>query len=336
MNNQQKTTFKKIALFGILTFLSLNIYSQDISNLELKNSQSILNDRIYLNFPDSAKNIARAVDIMSHDHNIEKETRIVFDNGEERLVFFAQELFSLGNANLLASMSKYKEDNFAFEFSQLINEKGFEAVQSLPTKWKENRGGILINSLTVMTKDSTLIRIDAYINPEAFKAQKEKYIALSQRVFKTLQPGKRFNALNARKEKVNIFGTKKAFEISIPKNATIQVDQKYDFQVIRIIYYTKLEDTTWKSVSIYTGHHPSYFYPDYGFSDVTSKPKTTFLGKTTDWLYFENLEEHLFLKEQKIDCSEIEDGMVVHIALSGNQADIITELTTLVEGIQLK
>tara|TARA_Y100000782_G_scaffold115498_1_gene159195 strand:- start:5424 stop:5591 length:168 start_codon:yes stop_codon:yes gene_type:complete len=47
--------------------------AQSVKDLALNNQQSLLKDRVYLNFPDSAKNVARPVDIMSHDPNAEKE-----------------------------------------------------------------------------------------------------------------------------------------------------------------------------------------------------------------------------------------------------------------------
>lgn len=324
----------------LLTIITLTLgqisFGQSIKELELKNQQSILKDRVYLTFPDSAKNIARPVDIMSHDPNAEKETRIVFDNGNERLVFFAQELFVLANENLFKTLKSENDENFEFEYTEIKNSSEIIAIQAIPTKWDDTKGGILINSLTVMTKDSTLIRIDAYINPDAYKEQKENYIELTKSVFNTIKNGTRLNNLEARTEEHKIFGSDKSFVFKLPKNSVIQIDQKYDFQVFRIKTYSRLGESSWKSVSIYTGHHPSYFYPDYGFDGYTDKQKTKFLNKSSDWLYFENKEKELYLKEQKIESDNIEKGLVVHIAISGNSAEIIDELTGLVENIELK
>jgi hypothetical protein len=326
----------KILLTIIILTLGQISFGQSIKGVELNNQQSILKDRVYLTFPDSAKNIARPVDIMSHDPNAEKETRIVFDNGNERLVFFAQELFVLANEKLFETLKIENDENFDFDYSEIKNSSEIIAIQAIPTKWDDTKGGILINSLTVMTKDSTLIRIDAYINPDAYKEQKENYIELTKNVFNTIKNGTRFNNLEARTETHKIFGTDKSFVFKIPKNSIIQVDQKYDFQVFRIMTYSRLGETSWKSVSIYTGHHPSYFYPDYGFEGYTDKQTTNFLNKSSDWLYFENKEKELYLKEQKIESDNIEKGLVVHIALLGNSSEIIDELTGLVETIELK
>lgn len=326
----------KILLGVILLAFCQISFGQSIKRLELNNEQSILKDRVYLTFPDSAKNIARPVDIMSHDPNAEKETRIVFDNGDERLVFFAQELFVLANEKLLETLESENDENFVFEYSKIKSGSEVMAIQSIPTKWDDTKGGILINRLTVMTKDSSLIRIDAYINPEAYREQKEDYINLTKNVFNTIKDGTRLNNLESRTETHKIFGTDKSFVFKLPKNSIIQIDQNYDFQVFRIKTYNRLGESSWKSVSIYTGNHPSYFYPDYGFEDYTENQKTKFLNEYSDWLYFEDEEKDLYLKEQKIESDNIEKGLFVHIALSGNSSEIVNELTELIEKIELE
>lgn len=319
----------------LMTFGQVSL-AQSVKDLALNNQQSLLKDRIYLNFPDSAKNVARPVDIMSHDPNAEKETRIVFDNGNQRLVFFAQDLFVLANEKLFKTLKSENNEHFEFKRSEIKNDPEIIAIQSTPTKWDDTQGAILINSLTVMTKDSALLRIDAYINPEAYKAQKEDYIQLTKAVFKTVKNGTRLINLKARTETHPIFGTEKSFVFKIPKNSIVQVDQKYDFQVFNLRTYARIRDASWKSMSIYTGYHPAYFYPEYGFEGYTTKQKTTFLNQSTDWLYFENKAENLYLKEQQIPSDNLEKGLIVHIALLGDRPEIIDELTELVESIELK
>lgn len=326
----------KTSLIILLLIFAQISFGQSVKELALNNELSILKDRIYLTLPDSAKNMARPVDIMSHDPNAEKETRIVFDNGSEKLVIFAQELFSLANKNLLETLKNEKDETFDFEYSKIKGGSDLIAIQSIPTKWDDTKGGILINSLMVMTKDSSLVRIDAYINPEAYKGQKENYIELTKEIFKTIKNGNRINNLEARTETHQIFGTDKSFVFNLPKNSIIQIDQKYDFQVFRIKSYSKLGELSWQSVSIYVGHHPSYFYPDYGFEGFTEEQKTKFLNNSIDWLYFENKEKVIYLKEQKIESNNIEKGLIVHIALTGSSSEIISNLTELIGEIELK
>ncbi len=319
-----------VILMGHLTF------AQDINQLKLDNKQSILKDRVYLNFPDSALNQARPVGIMSHDPNAEKETRIVFDNKEERLVFFAQELFSFCSTDLLKELEETKEEDYNFKYSEIFKAENITVIQAQPTKWDDTQGGILINSLIVMTKDKSLIRIDAYINPEAYKNQKENYIELTNNVFKTIKEGSRLNNRKARIEKHLIYGTKKKFEFDLPEDYIVQIDQKYDFQVFRIIKFTELSDTTWGSISIYTGNHPSFFHSDYGFDKYTAMQKSDFIGKEVEWFYYADKKRSLYLKEQKIASDNIEKGLLTHIAISSNNPLKVKELSELVSKIKLK
>ncbi len=320
----------------LLILMSHLTFAMDINQLKLKNKQSILKDRAFLNFPNSAINQAKSVGIMSHDPNEEKETRIVFDNKEERLVFFAQELFSFCSTDLLKELEETKEEGYNFKYSEIFKAENITVIQAQPTEWDDTQSGILINSLIVMTKDKSLIRIDAYINPEAFKNQKENYIELTNNVFKTIKEGSRLNNRKARIEKHLIYGTKMKFEFDLPEDYIVQIDQKYDFQVFRIIKFTELSDTTWGSISIYTGNHPSFFYPDYGFDKQTEMQKTDYLSKEIEWYYYADDKRNLYLKEQIITSNNIEKGLLTHIAISSNNPLIIKELSDLVSGIKLK
>lgn len=99
-------------LFLGLTLLLLVVtqasFGQSLRNFKLDNKLSILNGKAFFNFPTAAKNEARETDIMSADHNINKETRIMLDIHDMRLVFFAQELYLIGDKILFAEVSKEK------------------------------------------------------------------------------------------------------------------------------------------------------------------------------------------------------------------------------------
>ena len=97
----KKTFFLSVLLLSVTTS-----FGHKISDLKLDNKQSILNDRAFFQFLSEAKNIARQTDIMSVNPNINKETRIVLDIDEQRLVLFARELSVTSNNNLLEIVSK--------------------------------------------------------------------------------------------------------------------------------------------------------------------------------------------------------------------------------------
>jgi len=260
----------KSLLFGLILFCSINnqiVFGQKINDLKLDNKLSILNDKAFFLFPTAAVNSSRSSDIMSADPNINQETRVVLDIDEMRLVFFAQELFKIGDSNLFENISKEKND-LGFKREITTNHDQILAILSTPSIFDTTQNAILVNSMIVKTQDNSIFRIDAYINPEAFK-HKVEFIKLTEQVFKTVSKGTRINDKSAKVQTLKSFRTKKAFDFTLPENYCITIDQQYDFQVFNFHKYTNYNDSNWMSLTIYTGNHPSYFYEDYEF-DINS------------------------------------------------------------------
>ncbi len=320
----------------LLLLLTIHLISaQDLNTLVLKNKLSILNDRAFFLFPDSAKNMARQVDIMSADHNTNLETRIVYNRGDKRLVLFVQEMFLLGKRDDFKDTAAQKAGGVEYTKKIIVDRDSIVGLLSSPITFDTSRDAIFIGSLTVVTPDRAIFRMDAYINPEAF-AEKKEYMALTDKIFKTITKGTRSNPRKARVEKIKIFGSKKEFEFSLPDNYCITVDQKYDFQVIKLHKYSEYSGTDWLGLTIYLGSHPSFFYPEYGFDKYKELQKSDFIGSNVDWFFFENEKEKLYLKEQKIETDKIEKNIVVHVAMSANSKVAIDELTEIVKKIKLK
>ena len=331
-------TNKKQVIFSLTILLSIfgqTTFGQNLKDIKLDNKQSILNDKAFFVFPTDAKNKARSADLMSTDYNINQETRIVLDIDKMKIVFFAQELFLFGNNNLLEEVTKEKnEENF--KIKTLNNKDQLLSILSTPIAFDSTKNAILVNSLLVKTQDNSVFRIDAYINPDAYRVKNE-LVELTEQIFQTLMKGTRANNINARVETHNIFGTKKDFNFNLPENYCITIDQKYDFQVFKFHKYKNYSDTNWISMTVYTGNHPSYFFREYGFDQSSTKWVTNeFLGKKVDWLSFHNADKQIYLKEQQIPCDKISKGLIVHIAMLSNSDISIDELTKIVESIKLK
>ena len=331
-------TTKKQLIFGLtflFTALFQTTFGQSLKEIKLDNKQSILNDKAFFNFPTAAKNEARETNIMSADHNINQETRIVLDIDNMKLVFFAQELYLFGDNNLLGEVSKEKS-KLNFQRKTLTDKDQILSILSTPTVFDSTKNAILVNSLLVKTQDNSIFQINAYINPDAFKL-KDDFVKLTEQVFQTLTKGTRKNNVDARVETLKIFGTKKEFKFTIPENYCITIDQKYDFQVFKFHKFSNYSDTNWVKLTIYTGNHPSYFYKSYGYDESTSKNVAgKFLDKKIEWLSFYNADKQVYLKEQKIPSDQIDNGLIVHIAMLSNADISIDELTKIVESIQLK
>jgi hypothetical protein len=302
---------------------------------QLVKQLSILNKKLFLQLPATAIISPRVADIMAADPNENKETRIIYDNGSRRLVFFAQDLFSLTGNSMFADMQKQVEPDFDFQRRIFSDSGSLFSILSTPSLFDSTQSAILVNSLLVRSPDNTVSRIDAYINPAAWIA-KEDYIKLTEKIFNTLQNGTRNIPLQARTETIKIPGTTGQFTFSLPANYFVTLDEKYDFSVFKINKFKQLTDDSYTSITIYTGHHPTYFHKEYGLSDSAAlKPKGLFLQKNYDWLFFNDLKTNFFLREQIIPADELEAGLVFHVALLTNRKEIMEEMKPIVEKIKL-
>ena len=323
-----------ILILSCILFHSANTCAQTLND-PLNQEISVLNGRASFQFPDSAEKVARAVNLMSADRNEDRETRIIFNVGEERIVFFAQELFALGSKKLTEWLEDPDDQGYQFESEVLSKKKKLYAVLSTPTKFDSTQSAILINSLLVRTKDQCLFRIDAYINPSAY-ARKTEFTDFSEQVFGTLAAGDRLIPLEARTQEMPVLTTDYSLKFHIPENHTISVDQKYDFQVVYLHRFRPYEDSIWVNLTIYSGYYPSLHYKDYGFSAADATYiKSAFLGEEVGWLYFENRPYQVFLKEQLIPADHIANGMQFHVAMTSNSPRAIVELSQIVEQLEL-
>ncbi len=325
----------------VCSFFSINkaVFSQSASmadTTKLQKHITILNNKVFFDFPAAAVVSPRVADIMAADPNENKETRIIIDNGKIRLVFMAQELFALSGKTLFEDISKEVEPDFDFARKVLFDSDSVLAILSTPTLFDSTANAILVNSLLIKSPDHTVSRIDVYINPDAFLLRNE-YVRLSENIFKTISKGARRINLDAKEESYKIFGTNSKFLFKLPKNYFVTVDEKYDFGVFKLNKFKNLlTDTTYTSITIYAGHHPSYFHKEYGYTeDKAVTAKGQFLQVPVDWLYFKDDAQNFYLKEQFIPADAIEKGLVLHVAILSNKKEVLDELVKIAEGMKV-
>lgn len=327
-------TFTKLLITACLAAAQVSFAQQpSIGSAALTNRQSILNDRAYFMFPQSAENNMRGTDLMSAGPNANAETRILFDIQDMRLVFFAQEVYSTCSGNLLDITVKDDRDDFKSKL--LTDADSMLSVLSTPLSFDSTKAVILVNTLLVKTADNSLFRISAYIAPAAFR-KKEEFVTLSERVFSTLSKGSRKLNSKARTEIWPIYEGEKKFSITVPDGYVITKDAKYDFEVLKFNKLTDISDKSFVNLIIYTGHHPSYVYPQRKFTMAQAETvKGSFLGKKTEWLSFRDDEHQFYIREQQIPFDKLGKGTILHVAMLGNSPEAIAELNTIVEQMSL-
>lgn len=319
---------------GCLFFAQLSFSQASIGSAALINRQSILNDRAYFLFPAAAENKARGTDLMSADPNRNNETRIMLDVKDMRMVFFAQELYSICSGSLLTH--SLKDDHDDFKSRVLTDSDSLISVISSPLTFDSTQNAILVNTLLVKTADNSVFRISAYITPAAFK-EKDEFMKLSERVFSSLSKGSRTLNSKARTETWPIYEGAKKFSIAVPDGYIITKDAKYDFEVLKFRKISEIGDTSFVSLIVYIGHHPSYFYTEQGFSSSQAeKINGNFLDKKVEWLYFKDDTRKLYIKEQQIPYDKISEGTMLHVAMLADKAEAITELSSIVGHMKLE
>ncbi len=320
-------------LLLLLLLLRFPAYSQqDITALKAEQKLPVLNDRASFLFPAGATNAARQADIMSAGPNADRETRIITDIGAKRLVFFTEELYATAGNNLATGMRASLGKKYTV--TETKRPDGLVLVLCTPRTYDSTQNAILINSLVVKTPDNLVFRTNAYINPEAF-ADRLAFQQLSEKVFRSLEKGKRKLNTTARKENMAILEGQKNCVIQLPEGYIVSKDTQYDFEVLRFRKVRDIFDTGWQSLTVYLGHHPSYFFPNYSFSEnQQEKAKGIFLGTDRDWMLFKNEQEPVYVKEQQFPADNMEKDLVIHIGMAADQMNTIEELSRIVATIK--
>lgn len=324
---------------GLLTFcmlLSMNSVSQLADSGNSWKHISILNDKFSFQFPQSSVVSPRVADIMAADPNINRETRVILDRGDMRLVILAQELYALGGKSMFDDISKEVEPEFEFRRKIMVENDSLLGVLSTPTKFDSTSGATLINSLLVRSPDNTVSRVDAFINPAAFQ-KKDEYVLLTDSIFNSIKKGQRRINLSPKEETYKIFGADSKFSFSLPAGFYVTVDEKYDFGVFRIKKFkNSLVDTVYTGITIYAGHFPSFIHKEYGYTiEKAGKIQGLFLQAPMEWLSINDAAQSFFLKEQFIQGDLVQKDLKFHVAMLTNKKESLNELTRMIEEIKL-
>ena len=306
---------------------------------KLDQELSILADRFFLRFPKEAKNEPRSVDIMSAPPGEEEETRIVMDNGEEKLVFFAQEMEMLGTPELASAWKGAIEEEGAdaFEVKSVTTKAALEVVSYTPRAIDATRDAILLSGLLVRCADGMLLNLQAYINTKA-NEHVDAYRDLVTRVFASLRQGSRVVDLSARTVKYPFGGSKEQqLVIDLPKDHVITTDSAYDFFVYRIRRAPVLGEEKHATITLYLGDHPSLFMTEMGRTEEQAErvPGTLF-GKPMEWLIVDDEAQHAHIKEQIVPMGKDGGEQVAHVAVVGNDVEAVASLVQVAERFRIE
>ncbi len=305
--------------------------------LAQKNELSLLNDRFYLTFPDSAKNTPRNGDIMSADPNKNSETRIIYDSGDKRIVFFAEDLNLKSVPDLQEKLKKEVTSEYAFSVETIFDKDSVKCILVTPAAFDNNSQAILVNYLVITNPDNTMSRVSVYLNPAAYN-ERPFFDSLITRTIKTFRKGKRRLNLSARTESFPVLGTATKMELKVPANYVFTIDKKYDFEVYKLTRVTNYGDyNDMSELILYFGFHPSMLNIEMAMDKYkVSDSDGEFMIQKMKWQNFEDTLGGLILREQVFVDDDIQKDAKIHIAMIATKPTYINELTEAIKGSLLK
>lgn len=283
-----------------------------------KNEISMLNGRFSFVFPDSAKNQARGVDIMSADPNDNYETRVIYDIDSKRIVFFAEEIFMKHVDDLENKLKNESTNEYPLAIQKKNNSDSTICYRVTPKNFDASEQAILISALLIKNSDNTLSKFSAYINPEAYK-DKASFDKIVEQVFSSFKKGNRKLNLSARTETFKILGTKTLYNISLPENYIVSVDKKYDFEIYKIKQVSAYGTKEFGDLIIYFGFYPSLMYKEMQLENFKTKDtECEYMLQKLTWANYQDKSRSLFLREQIFVDDDIQQNAKNHIAMIAN------------------
>lgn len=280
---------------------SLPILERELS----KNPHSLISDRLLIQMPVGAEDIARQQDIMSAPRSSQGETRLVLEGNGQQLVLYAQETFYTTddlekNIDTILKL-RYGKD-FAYT-TQAVKQSGngLKVLCFSPNNIDTTTNAVLIRGAVVGIDDGTFISVGVYVTPETAE-EEELCLKQAERILNSIQPGSRRISGLAQEERLG----QNSLTIQLDKGYVIVQDEGVDFSVFYLMKYVKLGEPA-PSVGIYIGEYPSWVYQQRGIQESQlTKTKDTILRRGVEWLSYKSNEEqysaetYLYLNERLI------------------------------------
>ncbi len=303
-------------LFFLL--LPLLSYGQKDSSLPaLTDKMSLLNARLYMQCPAGAINVPRPHDVLSLPPSGNQETRITYETEQGKLVIFAQEMNAFSTPHLLEDVARLytPEERPDYQFRWTTTADNHPAVLTTPLKRDSTMEAILINSMLIQTKDSTLIQVAAFINPRGYPNIKA-FLSLSEAILRSITEGPRQISFQARQETAAVLGGICGLAFDCPYKYIILPEKGFDYNTYQIRKLEPLTNHVPGGIILYTGLQPHLLAPSYQFLQGSEKLQTgLFLGKEITWKTYSDASRSIFLQEAIYDADDCGSGLKIHIAL---------------------
>ena len=294
-------------------------------------SFDLLNKRIAISMPKGAKAEARGHSIMGAPESNESETRIVFQDGEKKMVVMAWELFKSAGANYTEEVPKALKEWSESEATPFKISKVSELVTAgIPEKPNADDEAILHAAAFVRHKDDSIQRIAIYFNEE-FNKTPARCTELASMVLTSVNSGERSLNLRAGNRQLNLLNSGSHLVINVPDGWTYTTKEGVDFMVHTLEEVSDF-GTTSSSIGIYLGGHPGYHHSRIDEDTLVKRTRQAPLfGKSKDWIEYSTKEEKDWTSIEIISgLPGMDDTTQTHIFTGASDAKRLDELLKII------
>jgi len=252
-----------------------------VGALPLGDEHSLLDGRLHIRGLRGALGEARPHSIMAAPAPNASESRLFLEEGSEKVVVMAYDMFALAGRDFVEQVRRYAEGGFPGARVERVAAigSGLEAVQLVPGELDTSTEAVFVYGLFTITPDRTVQQIAFYVNPAVASGQ-TACTTLAMRMARTLRVGERRLTFDARTWEVD------GLQIALPDRYTLYTQVGPDFYVHRI-HEVGLFGHDGASGLVYLGGHPTRFRA----AGATSS-EGTLVGETVTWTSWERDGRH--------------------------------------------
>lgn len=217
----------------------------------------------------------------------ETETRALYDEGGERLVILATELFRFVPDDLVGAVGGIAADWELPAGQQLVKldlpattGPGVVAFGYQPLD--ATRQAVPIADAFIQTADTSVLRLQMFVSPNATD-DPDGLVALATGILRTLTIGPRALVAAAGTRTLTDLDDRPALTVEVPQGWVAYVEKGISFVVLRLVRMMPLGGT-FGSVTVYRGGHPAPRQRDFPAESIT-RVDGTLLGQPAEWAY---------------------------------------------------
>ncbi len=254
-------------------FLLLTVLVSVYTTAQNAKTQDLLNNRLVASLPTGVEAFVNR-NSMAPEPSVEKTQNFKYVKGKETLVINASELFVKATDSMEVLIKEHIKDwelsgtSFNLAEKTITKGKHFVLYQVTPEQILPNN---IYKAFFIELPDQTVVSLSFYLSEQAIENIGE-YNELIKDIIKSLRPGDRKLLVNKPSYTIPT-AWKDSLVIDISNNFGAYIESSYGMNVLTISDVVSLDKYP-STMVIYTGMHPTAFFPSQGLSPEQQGEKT--------------------------------------------------------------